>query len=252
MGIEVFAKYIPNFLFILLRASIFMSLMPLMGSKNFPAQFKIGFAVAIALVLTPVVQFEVVRNDIPVLVFREFVFAMALGLSARFFFWAIDLAGQAMSFSMGLAVAQSFDPEFGQSAELGRLVGIIAVLFFFAMDAHHDLIYVFVKGYEFLPAGQADIRAMMAGGLDMGGRLFMMAIKIAAPVMVGMLIASLLFGVMYKAVPQINILFVSFPIYIFIGFIILLLSIPVLANVLEGHFSGIREEMLRVFAAAKG
>jgi flagellar biosynthetic protein FliR len=252
MDVGVLSKYIPNFLFILLRASIFVSLLPFFGSRSFPAQFKIGFAIAIALVLTPVVEFEITESNIPILVFKEIIFGMALGLSVRFVFMAIDLAGQAISFSMGLAVANAFDPEFGQTAEVARLQGIIAMLLFLAMDAHHDLIYVFVKGYEFLPAGQANIRGLMQEGISLGSKVFIMAVKIAAPVMTGMLIASILFGFLYKAAPQINIFFVSFPVYIFLGFVLLLLSIPIFMHVVGGYFGEIREEMYRIFEIARG
>jgi flagellar biosynthetic protein FliR len=251
--IEMLSGYIPNFLFILLRAGIFVALMPFFSSKSFPVQFKIGLAVAIAFVLTPVVELHVTGASIPLVVFREVVFAMALGFSVRFVFYAIDLAGQAISYSMGFAMVTSFDPEFGdQSAEVARLQSAIATLLFFAVNGHHDLIYIFVKGYEILPAGQADIRGLTAEVVGLGGRLFVMAVKIAAPVVTGMLVASILLGFIYKAAPQINIFFVSFPIYIFLGFLLMLLSIPVLAHVLGGYFGEIRTEMERVFAIARG
>jgi flagellar biosynthetic protein FliR len=250
--VEMFSGYIPNFLFLLLRAGVFMALMPYFGSKSLPAPFKIGAAVAIALVLTPVVQFEIAEGSIPLIVFREVVFGLALGFTVRFVFYAVDLAGQAVSYSMGLAVATSFNPEFGQTAEVAMLQSSLAALFFFAMDAHHDLIYVFVKGYEFLPAGQADIRGLMEFVIMLGSKIFLIGLKIAAPVVTGMLVTSILLGFIYKAAPQINIFFVSFPIYIFLGFLLLLLSVPVFAYVLGGYFGELREEMQRVFEIARG
>lgn len=250
---EMLSGYVPNFLFILLRAGIFVAVMPYFSSRSFPAQFKIGLAVAIAFVLAPVVEFQTAGRSIPFMVIREMVFALALGFSVRFVFYAVDLAGQAISYSMGLAMATSFDPEFGgQSAEVARLQGAVAALMFFAMDGHHDVVYIFARGYEVLPAGQADMRALALEALDLGGRMFVMGLKIAAPVMTGMLVTSILLGFIYKAAPQINIFFVSFPIYIFVGFLLMLLSIPVLAHVLGGYFGEMSAEMQRVFAIAGG
>lgn len=252
VNMDFFSKYIPNFLFILLRASIFMSLLPFFGSKNFPAQYKIGFAVALAIVLSPLTEFKIKEGDIPLLVIKEVLFAVTLGLSVRFVFMAVEMAGQIISNAMGFSIATVFNPELGQSTEIAQLQGIIAMLIFLAMDAHHDLIYLFVKSYEVLPAGQADMRNLVTEFISLGSKIFVIAIKIAAPVMIGMLIASFLLGFIYKAAPQINIFFVSFPVYIFIGFLLMLFSIPVFVSVLGGYFGGIKEEMGRIIAIAKG
>ena len=247
-----FAEYIPNFLFILLRTGIFVSFMPFFGSNTFPPSFRIGIAVAIAVVLTPVVKFQVAEAGIPMMVFHEVVFAMALGLSVRFVFWGVDMAGQAISNSMGLAMATVFDPEFGQTADIARLKGAFAMLIFFALDVHHDIIYIFVRGFDVLPMGKADVPALMQAGVDLASRLFVMTVKLAAPVMVGLLSASVVFGFVSKAVPSMNILFISFPVYIFVGFVILLLSVPIFTMVLGGYFEGVKEEMSRIIAIAGG
>ncbi len=249
---NIIARYLPNFLFILLRAGIFLTMVPFFSSKNFPVQFKIGFAIALAAVLTPVVDFRPQEGSIPVLVFREFILGMTLGLAVRFVFLAFEMAGQVMSNVMGLSIATVFNPEFGQSTEVARLQGIIAMLLFLALDAHHDLIYVFVRSYDLVPAGRIDIRNLMTEGIGLGGRVFVIALKIAAPVTVAMVITNLLLGFLYKAAPQMNIFFVSFPIFIVVGYLIMLISVPVLLHVMTGYFGEIRDEMSRILALAKG
>ncbi|MBA4374214.1 MAG: hypothetical protein C0402_15290 [Thermodesulfovibrio sp.] len=247
-----FTKYLPNFLFIMMRAGIFLSMIPFFSSKNLPAQFKIGFLIALALILTPVVEFKIGETSLPLLVIREFIFSMVLGLSVRFVFMAFEMAGQIMSNAMGLSIATVFNPEMGQSTEIGRLQGIIAMLLFLAMDAHHDLIYIFVKSYELVPAGQINLQALMPEGVALIGKVFVIGIKLAAPVTVGMVLVNFLLGFLYKAAPQMNIFFVSFPVYIVLGFLIMLLSIPVFIHVLGGYFGDIRIEMTRIISLARG
>jgi len=247
-----FAQYLPNFLFIMLRAGIFLSMIPFFSSKNLPAQFKIGFLIALALILAPVVEFKIGEASLPLLVMREVVFSMVLGLSVRFVFMAFEMAGQIMSNAMGLSIATVFNPEMGQSTEISRLQGIIAMLLFLAMDAHHDLIYIFVKSYELVPAGQINLQALMPEGIALIGKVFVIAIKLAAPVTVGMVIVNFLLGFLYKAAPQMNIFFVSFPIYLVLGFLIMLLSIPIFIHVLGGFFGDIQYEMTRIISIAKG
>lgn len=247
-----FARYLPNFLFIMMRAGIFLSMIPFFSSKNLPPQFKIGFLLALSLILTPVVEFKVGEASLPLLVMREFIFSLVLGLSVRFVFLAFEMAGQIMSNAMGLSIATVFNPEMGQSTEIARLQGILAMLFFLAMDAHHDLIFIFVKSYELVPAGQINLQALMPEGIALIGKVFVIGIKLAAPVTIGTVIVNLLLGFLYKAAPQMNIFFVSMPVHLALGFVIMLLSIPIFVHVLGGYFGDIRFEMTRIISLAKG
>jgi len=248
---EILSRYIPNFLIILLRASIFISLVPFLSSKSFPPQFKIGFAIAITLILAPVVEFKIEGESIPLLIVKEVFLAITLGLTVRSVFIAIDIAGQAMSNALGMSIATVFNPEIGQSTEIARLYGIIATLLFFAMDAHHDLIYILVKSYELLPPGQVNMKNLLVNAISGSGGAFVIAVKVCAPVLVGLVITNFLLGFTYKAAPQINIFFISFPVYLFIGFFIMLLSIPVLVDVMEGYFGETKDEMIRIMAVGK-
>ena len=249
---EILTQYIPNFLFILLRAGIMMSMLPFLSSSYFPGRVKIGFAVAIALILSPIVEFKVERPEIPLVVMREIFFGMALGFSARLVFFAVDMAGQLMSVSTGLSMSSVLNPEIGQSTEISMVYGIFAMFIFLSMDAHHDLITIFIKSYEWIPAGHIDIQNLVAPIIFMGSKMFIIAIKISAPVVVIMLIVNILLGFIYKAVPQINIFFVAYPVYIVLGFTVMIISIPVFTYVMGGYFSGIKDDMLRAIAAAKG
>lgn len=249
---ENLSRYIPVFLLVLLRASIFVSFLPYFSSRNLPAQFKIGFAVATALVLTPVVEIEVTRTALPVLVVREMVLGIVLGLTARFVFFVVEVAGQLMSYAMGLSVATAFNPEMGQSTELAGFYGIVAMLVFLAMDAHHDLIYVFVQSYEWLPAGQISLNRLLPEVVSAGSRIFVMALKLSAPVLVVMFVSNMVLGFLSKAAPQLNVFAVGFPVYLVVGFVVMVVGLPVFIQAMGTQFLNMREEMMRALALAKG
>ncbi len=250
---EGLTTMLPKFLLVLLRAGIFTAMLPLISSKSFPARFKIGFALAMAFLITPIVEFSVSSEAIPLLVMRELILGIALGAAARAVFFGVEIAGQLMSTSMGLSIATVFNPEIGQSTEVARFYGILATLVVFATNAHHDLISVFVKSYEWLPVGDASARRVVIDRVvSLTSGIFLLAVKIAAPVLVGMLAANVLLGFISKAAPQMNIFFVSFPVYVFLGFVIMLLSLPVFVYVFSGSFSEVKGEMLRILTVAKG
>ncbi len=251
-NITTFSQYITNFLFILLRSGIFVSLLPVIGGKQLPAQFRIGLAVLIALLLTPVVKFEISENNIPLLILKEIFIGIALGLTVRFVFLAVNMAGLFISYVMGMSIARVFDPEMGQSTHIAEAYGIMTMLFFLVMDAHHDLIYVFVKSFELLPGGQLNIMPIIPEVLSIGSKLFVLALKISSPVIVGLLISNLLTGLLSKAAPQMNIFFIALPLNIFLGFVLMVLSIPVFEYVMDINFSNMRDEIARLVMMAKG
>ncbi len=229
-----------------------ISFLPVLGGNQSPMQFRIGLAVFISLLLTPVVDFKIAENHIPMMIVKEMFMGMALGLTIRFIFLAVNMAGAFISQTIGMSIATTFNPEVGQSTQIAEIYGTFALLYFLVMDAHHDLIVVFVKSFELLPAGMVNINALIPKILSMGSSLFVLAMKLSAPIVVGSLITYLLSGFLYKAAPQLNIFFIVMPLNIFLGFIMMILSIPVFEYVLGIEFSNVKNEMIRIIAMAKG
>ncbi|MFN3395733.1 MAG: flagellar biosynthetic protein FliR [Thermodesulfovibrionales bacterium] len=244
-NIDFIARYIPNFLLITIRAGFILIMLPFFGSKTIPAAFKIGLILAIAAVLTPVIDFKIKEDEIPLLVIRELFIGITLGLVARTVFLAIETAGQIMSNTMGLSIATFFNPEIGQSTEVARLFSSILMLLFLSMDAHHDLIYIFARSYEWVPGGSFSVKSVFPEIINLTGSLFIIALKVSAPVVTVMVVTNILFGFLYRAAPQMNIFFVGYPVYIFVGLFVMLLSMPVFVNVSGNLLSSMREEMLR-------
>ncbi len=250
-NINALSPYITNFLIILIRSSIFVSLLPIIGGKEMPGQFRLGLAVFIAIMLTPVVKVEVREDVIPLLVLKEILIALALGLTVRFVFMAVNLAGHTISQAMGMSVAGVFNPEIGQTTQISEMFGVMAMLYFLVMDAHHEIIYIFVKSYELLPSGQLNIMPVIPEVLSLVNKLFILALKLGAPVVVGLIISHLLTGFLYKVAPQMNIFFIALPLNIFLGILLIILCIPVFEYVFSMNVADLKNEMARIIAMAK-
>lgn len=249
---EILTKYLPSFLFILLRASIVMSFLPFFSSRNIPLQFKVGFVLAIAIALSPLFEIKVTLHELPMFVIQEVVFGIVLGMAARAIFMAVEMAGQLISNIMGLSIATSFNPEIGQSTEVARFYGLATMLLFLTVDAHHELIYAFVKSYEILPPGSILADNLISRAMSGGANLFVMALKFSAPVVIIMFILNIILGFLYKAAPQMNIFFIGYPIFLFLGFFTMLISLPFFIDALVNNFGNLRDELSRVLALARG
>ncbi len=244
-NIDLISRYIPNFFLIMIRAGFILIMLPFWGSKTIPSTFKIGLIIAISAILTPVIQFDVKEKDIPFFVIRELLIGITLGLVARIIFLGIEMAGQIMSNTMGLSIATFFNPEIGQSTEVARLFSSILMLLFLGMDAHHDLIYIFARSYDWLPGGSFSLKSVLPTIINLTGHMFVIALKISAPVVTIMLLTNILFGFIYRAAPQMNIFFVGYPVYIFVGILVMLLSMPVFLNVSGNLLGSIKDDMVK-------
>ncbi len=241
--VEVLKEEVVTFLLVLLRLGLVMTFLPVTGSRSLPAQFKIGLIVALALVLTPAVDLRYDENDIPLLVVKELFFSLALAFTVRVVFYAIDTAGQIISTTMGLSLATVFNPEMGQSTAVTSLYSVVAIMLFLSLDAHHYFIYAFVKSFERVPLGGADVRTLSAAVLGLSGRILVIALKMAAPVITVVMMTNILLGLVQKLMPQFNIFFVGWPVYLSLGYLIMFLGIPLTLYLLGGYFTTLKDDL---------
>jgi flagellar biosynthetic protein FliR len=79
--------------------------------------------------------------------------------------------------------------------------------------------------------------------------LFVIALKIASPVMITLFLTDVALGVVAKMMPTMNVFFVGFPIKIGVGLMVLAMSLPIVAYVLEKAIHHLDEELHLMFLA---
>ncbi len=234
------------FLSVLLRLSLVLFLLPVFRTRQVPSALKAWSVWALALMATPVVARStppLPLDTVPLAetMVSELIYAALFALSMHIVYGAFHLAGQLIAFQMGLGFAQVVDPQSGtQDVLLSQWLQILATLFFFAIQGHLVLIRTFIESFHAVPIGsflptQDIIRNLFA----LSGRLFVIALKIAAPVMSAQLLLQAGFALVAKFSPQINILVVSFPITIGVGIFFALLSLPEWAESVSSTLIGL-------------
>jgi len=151
---------------------------------------------------------------------------------------AFDLTGQMVSYMTGLAFAQVVDPQTGgQTTIFNDLLQMMAILLLFQLNLHHLLLKTVVESFITLPVGSFTLQSATVGRLVLvAGQLFIVAVKLAAPVMVVLLLTQVGFGVIAKFAPRINILITSFPLTIGVGLFFLMLSVPLWGDMTKQLF----------------
>ncbi len=233
------------FLLILLRASSLILTLPFFGSQNLPVMVKAGLSLALALLLLPVAPVEAASYPrdlwgLAPLAAGEIMIGTILGLAVRLLLTSVQIMGQLAGFQMGFAVANVLDPiGGGQVSVLSQFCYLMALLMVFSVGGHLYFFKALADSFHLLPPGQFKFtRALFDQVMWMTGQMFVLSLRLGAPVIGALLFTQVVMGVVAKSVPQLNILIVGFPITISVGFLFLSLSLatmlPILGRVFEG------------------
>ncbi len=221
-----------TFILILMRVAPLLFLMPILNSRSFPILVKVGLAIMTSLVLLPLVQLDPARLPLDpwqfaIFLATETMIGFILSLAVNLVFAGIQFGGELVGFQMGLSVAQVIDPQSGvDSGVLSQFYYFLGVLIFLAVDGHHWFFRALSDSFRVLAPGEIHLRpGLYQHFLHLAGNMFVIAIRITAPVMAVLIFTQIALSILAKAVPQVNILMTSFPLTISLGFFFLGLSI---------------------------
>jgi flagellar biosynthetic protein FliR len=222
---------------------------PLFSSGSIPVHVKIGLSFMLAVIVFPLVSV----NDILVLPLASLGIAMAgevligviIGFTARLLFAAVQLAGQLVGFQMGFGIVNVIDPQTSsQVSIIAQFENIITLLIFMAVNAHHWFIMAIAKSFEVVPLlAFSFTNSLMEALVRLSCDMFVVAAKVAAPIIAILLFTSVALGLLARTVPQMNIFIVGFPLKLAIGLLAVGLTLPLLSTLLRNLFQGLGEDI---------
>lgn len=245
-----------KFVLVFLRATALIMTWPILGAQNIPAQVKTLMAVVFSLCLFPAVKVtqlpaDILSEQIIPLAVKEVLIGLALGFSAKLFFFSVSVSGQLISMSSGFSSAQIFNPSLGQSSQvLEEFQWILASLLFLFINGHHNLIESMAVSFQYLPISAEPIKFTGLGEFTLVGQnILFTGVKMAAPVVVSVILANVGLGVLGRAVPQINIWVTSMQITAVLSLFIIFLMIPLLVPEMEGLSRSLAEKVFSLMKA---
>ncbi|MDY0219634.1 MAG: flagellar biosynthetic protein FliR [Desulfobacterium sp.] len=223
------------FLLVLARVGVVLFMLPIFASTMFPPMLKVGLVMVISMLLYSVVPVDpdlmpATPLEVGILLVSEAMIGLTLGLCVRLFFGSFQLAGQVIGFQMGFSMINVVDPQSGANVSLmEQLTYWVAILVFLTMDGHHLMLMGLVESFDLVKPGAFVFQRIMVDKvLSMGAQMFVLAIKIGAPVIAALLFTSVAFGLMAKFSPQMNVMIVAFPLKIIVGLVLFGLSLEII------------------------
>jgi flagellar biosynthetic protein FliR len=200
--------------------------------------FRFFFALSVSLAIMPFVPQR--EEDFFISLLNAVVFGLAIGLMIRIIIAAVETASQWMSMQIGFAVANIFNPQFGElMGPLTVFYEMFTIALFFSLDLHLSLIEIMVKTF------QSPAKFSFAGNvIELSYLLFPLALKLSAPVLLVQVLMNIGLGFLSRIMPQANVFFVGFPLLLATGIAVMWLSVPIFTMVLSRAFINLKDSLL--------
>ncbi|MGV8078689.1 MAG: flagellar biosynthetic protein FliR [Syntrophales bacterium] len=238
------------FLFIFLRMGAMVSLLPIFGDRPVLIRVRAGLSLILSFLVFPFVDpnVQALTGNIVSLILAmagEVLIGVVLGLSVRCLFAGIQYAGEMAGLQMGFFIANVLDPvESRQVSVIAEIQYMMALVIFLVLDGHHALLQGVTESFRIVPLGGFQISGPLVQTIFEWTRgVFVIALKIGAPVIAALIFTNVALGIVARTVPQINVFIVGFPLQIAVGFIFFGLSVPIFVAIVGRLFSRIPGEL---------
>ncbi|HEX8474445.1 MAG TPA: flagellar biosynthetic protein FliR [Pyrinomonadaceae bacterium] len=223
------------------RMLSFLVVVPFFGGAAVPARVKVATATAFVIILYPSLEAGLPQNNQPLgfgpigfiaLLAKEAFVGFTLGFVASLVFEAIQVAGRIIDFQRGSTMAEMYAPQLQtRVSELGQFKLQFAIVLFLLIGAHHFFISALLRSFEVVPAFgfphlQAGWTPAAAFMTRLTGGVLAVGIQLAAPAMIALLLTDLFFGIINRVAPQINVFFLSLPVKMAVGLVVVLIALP--------------------------
>lgn len=208
-----------------------MAVVPLFSMRNVPMMAKLGFAALLAIIALPPIESTWNLDSWGVLVLlamHEVVTGLLLAFVVILVFSIVNFAGHYVDTPIGFGMASVFDPAIGgQIPVFSQFYYIMAVLIFLGVDAHLWLIQAVQHSFQAIPfGGLIQLEPTFWLVMDLVKQIFVIGVQIALPITATILLTDIGLGIVIRAVPQINVFVLGFPIKILVGMVVIYLAVP--------------------------
>jgi flagellar biosynthetic protein FliR len=229
------------YLLMAVRVSAMLILFPGFGAAAFPRIAKIFIICVVSILVIMRSHPVIVPAFSDNLIFSLFVAKEAfLGFFIGFFsqlpFVAVKSAGEIISFNTMFSMASVIDPTQESNATVwGEFYDIMGILVFFIINGHLIILKAIMYSFEKISVLDTIVmnQAVMERITGVGSSIFLAGAVIAAPVMLALFISNIGLGIVSRTMPQFNVFMVGIPMQIMIAFILIIVTIPVDAEIVR-------------------
>lgn len=227
------------FMLVLFRIAGLFAVAPLLGSSSVPFKIRTLFALVLSCAVFHLVPPPAyVPNSLPAVVLgiaAELLIGITMGFALSLLFVGIEIGADLVGFQMGLGFARLVDPNTQiDTTVLSQLYVLVATLIYVLLNGHLALVKALIDTFQTVPlmSNRVDTTVidLLVSSLTSA---FILGIRIAAPALAAIFLATLTLGFISRTMPQLNILAAGFPIRICLAMALLIASFGVVGYLFE-------------------
>lgn len=243
-------------LLIFLRIAAAMFAAPVLGNKALPFLVKIFLSIFIAYLVFLVINTSQITIELNMWflvlnAFKEILTGLIFGFMLNFIFYGILFAGTLMGFDIGITIAEMFNPAEGISGNpIGELLFFMTLLLYLLINGHHYLIQSISYSFKIIPIGKFTfVQSAYDLLIKYSASVFIIALKIASPIMVSFFLIHIAEGIIARVIPQMQIFFVTQPLKIALGLFMLASLAPFYVYIIKNLLYKYEDQLFNMIKA---
>ena len=242
-----------SFLLTLMRISIVLFMLPIFNTNNIPMQVKAVICFVLTMSVWPALSLPAASVSLSplaliLMLLGEVFMGLVLGLAINVTFMGIQAGGELLGYQMGFTMINFADPLTGnQTGSAAFFLWTVSLMVFLCLDGHLFMLKGFAQSFALIPPGGLLItQRLFDQVLALSAQLFVLAVKICAPVMVALFAIEVALGLVARTSPQMHIMDFGFPLKIGVGFFFLGLLLVIIADHMQNFVGGIEGLMINL------
>ncbi len=237
---------------VLVRSGGLIAALPVVSTNNVPKTLRLALGILLAILTVPLLPRPSIGQpdlfQLSQLILIELGTGYLLGFVCRFTFFALDVTGSLMATDLGLSMATVLNPGSSSAAPVtSTLFYWMAVMLLFGLDLHHWILAAFVRTYAVLPIGAGHLsEALLEDVLRRTSWVLSAGLQLSAPVMAVAFVITLVFSLLGRAVPQMNVFSESMPVRTAAGLFVLGMSLTFVGDNAGNYLKRIPDDMVQI------
>jgi len=220
-----------TFLLLLLRFSAILAFFPFFDSHLIPMSIRGALAFFLTVLFLPLASTPSGLDNLPdviIAALMEIALGFVSSLVLQIVFSALSLAGDSISFSMGMTMASAYDPSSGNTKPIIiQAIVISAIVLCLILNFHHLIFQFIAYTLKTIPLGGVILSPNIVNYIIKAfGMMFALGFAMAFPVLGIILLADIVFGMIMKTHSQFNLFSFGFPLKIGISLCVLIVVVP--------------------------
>lgn len=238
-----------SYLWPFFRITAMIMVAPIFSSNFVSARARLLIALAASMVIIPTIPTEMpqvapLSASGLLIIAHQILIGACMGFMLQLLFNAFIVAGQIVAMQMGLGFASMVDPQNGVMVPvISQLYLIMVTLLFVTIDGHLILIQVVNESFTTMPVAASGLVANdFRDIVTQASWMYAAGVIIALPAIGSLMMVNLSFGILSRAAPQISPFTIGFPMTIITGFVIIMVTLPLVAE----HLVDMSDHMLQM------